>query len=62
MTTKGVMLAVMRAIRSRRGARVRARVVAAFRAIRDGIDDKAVYAQTKDWYRSSGGDWTLCLS
>lgn len=41
---------------------VRTQVVAAFRKIRYGISDKAVYAITKDWYRSSGGAWTLCLS
>ena len=48
--------------RRRRGPSLRAQVAAAFRQIRNGIDDKAVYAKTKDWYRSSGGAWTLCLS
>ena len=62
MTIKGAILAAKRAMQSRRGARVRAQVVAAFRKIRNGIDDKAVYAVTKDWYRSSGGEWTLCPS
>jgi hypothetical protein len=62
MTIKGAMLAAKRALQSRRGARIRAQVVAPFRTVRNGIDDKAVYAITKDWYRSSGGEWTLCLS
>lgn len=69
MTTKGVVSAVRQTaarfrfrVQSRRGMTLRAQVAAAFRAIRNGIDDKAVYATTKDWYRSSGGDWTLCLS
>ncbi|MDX1487867.1 MAG: hypothetical protein R3268_06690 [Acidiferrobacterales bacterium] len=69
MTTKGVIANVRQAatrlrfrVQRRRGMSLRTQVAAAFRAIRDGIDDKAVYAITKDWYRSSGGDWTLCLS
>lgn len=69
MTTKDVISAVRQTaarfrfrVPSRRGMTLRAQVATAFRAIRNGIDDKAVYAITKDWYRSSGGNWTLCLS
>lgn len=40
---------------------LRARVVAAFRQA-DGRDEKTAYAVTKDWYRSSGGEWTRGLS
>jgi hypothetical protein len=62
MRIKAAILAVKRVTQSRRGARIRAQVAASFRKVRNGIDDKAVYAITKDWYRSSGGAWTLCLS
>lgn len=66
MRTNRLMLAVKEAIARFRFAvprqSLREQVVAAFRPVRNGINDKAVYAITKDWYRSSGGDWTLCLS
>ncbi len=69
MTTKGAILAAKEAsarlrftLQRRRGPSLRAQVAAAFRKMRNGIDDKAVYAITKDWYRSSGAEWTLCLS
>jgi hypothetical protein len=68
MRTKGAIPAVKRvssrlrfSVQRRGGQSLRAQVAAAFRAIRNGINDKADYAQTKDWYRSSGGEWTLCL-
>lgn len=66
MTIKHAISALTQAGAQLRSAvqkqRLRAQVVAAFRKIRNGIDDKAVYAITKDWYRSSGGEWTLGLS
>lgn len=40
---------------------LRARVVAAFRQA-NGRDEKTAYAVTKEWYRSSGGEWTRGLT
>ena len=40
---------------------LRARVVAAFRQANDR-DEQSAYAMTKEWYRSSGSDWTRGLS
>jgi hypothetical protein len=40
---------------------LRARVVAAFRQA-NGRDEKIAYAVTKEWYRSSGSEWTRGLS
>lgn len=40
---------------------LRARVAAAFRQA-NGRDEQTAYAVTKEWYRSSGGEWTRGLS
>jgi len=40
---------------------LRARVIAAFRQA-NGRDEKSAYAVSKEWYRSSGGEWTRRLS
>ena len=40
----------------------RTQVVAVFREIGNGRDEKTAYKVTKDWYRWSGGDWTNYLS
>lgn len=40
---------------------LRARVVTAFRQA-NGRDEQTAYALTKEWYRSSGGEWTRGLS
>lgn len=40
---------------------LRARVVAAFRQA-NGRDEKTAYAVTKEWYRSSDGEWTRGLT
>lgn len=40
---------------------LRARVAAVFQEA-NGRDEKTAYARTKEWYRSSGGEWTRGLS
>jgi hypothetical protein len=40
---------------------LRARVAAAFRQA-NGRDERNAYAVTKEWYRSSGSEWTRGLS
>lgn len=40
----------------------RAQLLAAFRRIGAGVDEKTAQARTLVWYRSSGGDWTRGLS
>lgn len=39
----------------------RKQLVAAFREIGAGVDEKTAGARTQDWYRSSGADWTRGL-
>jgi len=46
----------------RRGSSLRSQVAAAFKNIGKGVDAKIAYERTKDFYRSSGADWTRGLS
>jgi hypothetical protein len=39
----------------------RKQLIAAFREIGAGVDEKTAGARTRDWYRSSGADWTRGL-
>jgi hypothetical protein len=37
-------------------------IAAAFRRMANGVEDKAAYASTVDFYRASGQDWAKQLS
>jgi hypothetical protein len=36
-------------------------VAAAFRKMANGVESKAAYANTVDFYRASGQEWAKCL-
>lgn len=48
--------------RKRAGSSLRARIAAAFRKLAHGVDERTAYAQTRDFYRSSGAPWARFLS
>jgi hypothetical protein len=39
----------------------RSRVLAAFQAGANGVDERTAAARTNDFYRASGFDWARCL-
>ena len=59
--TSHVALRHRRRILTRAADSDRPRVVAAFRALANGIDAHTAAARTNDFYRSTGFSWARCL-